>query len=286
LADGRAAVTGTRKPKRDKSHVPDTVSAPKRDLRARVSAFLEAHAPEEFSPKFISLKLKGVSHEAVKKAIQRELKDPRSRIVRAREGWYRYAHSIDTFKEVSGAKRLGIHGIQIKGVCPSKDTRSFLWQNAGLKIKSMGEYSMEFNARPVTVRVWQNSPTVLVWLKATKNPLDFEEFNQFCYFLYGWASGKVSETSWTVTEWGWNVDFVDMDMTKSGFKVLTLHAFRNAWFRMYQKKADLLRIEAHLTPKDASLQDVLRIFTQMMDIAKGEGEYRPGVQEPGDYSYR
>ena len=43
----------------------------------------------------------------------------------------------------------------------------------------MGEYSMEFNSRPVTVRVWQNSPTVLVWLKATKNPLDFEEFDQF-----------------------------------------------------------------------------------------------------------
>ena len=98
-------MTGTRKPKRDKSHVPDTVSAPKRDLRARVAAFLEAHAPEEFSPKFISLKLKGVSHEAVKKAIQRELKDPRSRIVRVREGWYRYAHSIDTFKEVSGARK-------------------------------------------------------------------------------------------------------------------------------------------------------------------------------------
>lgn len=279
-------MTGTKNPKRDATHVPNSMVAPKHDLRARVAAFLEAHAPQEFSPKFISLKLKGVSHEAVKKAIQRELKDPRSRIVRVREGWYRYAHSIDTFKGVSGAKRLGIHGIQIKGLCPSKDTRSFLWQNAGLKIKGMGEYSMEFNSRPVTIRVWQNSPTVLVWLKATKNPLDFDEFDKFVYFIYGWASGKVVETSWTVTEWGWNVDFVDMDMTKSGFKVLTLHAFRNAWFRMYQKKADLLRIEAHLTPKDASLQDVLRIFTQMMDIAKGEGEYRPGVQEPGDYSYR
>lgn len=279
-------MTGTQKPKGDASHVPNSMVGPKKDLRARVAAFLEAHAPQEFSPKFISLKLKGVSHEAVKKAIQRELKDPRSRIVRVREGWYRYAHSIDTLKEVSGAKRLGIHGIQVKGACPSKDTRSFLWQNAGFKIKSMGEYSLEFNGRPVTIRVWQNSPTVLVWLKATKNPLDFDEFDKFVYFLYGWASGKVVETSWTVTEWGWNVDFVDMDMTKSGFKALTLHAFRNAWFRMYQKKADLLRIEAHLTPKDASLQDVLRIFTQMMDIAKGEGEYRPGVQEPDDYSYR
>ena len=275
-------MTGTKNTKGDKSHVPDTMRAPKRDLRARVAAFLEAHAPEEFSPKFISLKLKGVSHEAVKKAIQRELKDPRSRIVRVREGWYRYAHSIDTFKEVSGAKKLGIHGIQIKGLCPSEDTRSFLWQNASLKIKGMGEYSMEFNSRPVTIRVWKNSPTVLVWLKATKNPLDFDEFDKFVYFLYGWASGKVLETSWTVTEWGWNVDFVDMDMTKSGFKQLTLHAFRNAWFRMYQKKADLLRVEAHLTPKDASLQDVLRIFTQMMDIAKGEGEYRREVQETQD----
>ncbi|MDD5323593.1 MAG: hypothetical protein PHD43_23910 [Methylococcales bacterium] len=279
-------MTGTQTPKRDKSHVPHSMMAPKRDLRARVAAFLESNAPQEFTPKFISLKLKGVSHEAVKKAIQRELKDPRSRIVRVREGWYRYAHSIDTFKEVSGAKRLGIHGIQLKGLCPSKDTRYFLQQNADLKIKGMGEYSKEFNGRPITIRVYRESPTVLVWLKATKNPLDFEEFDKFAYWLYGWASGKVLDTSWTVTEWGWNVDFVDMDMTKSGFKQLTLHAFRNAWFRMYQKKADLLRVEAHLTPKDASLQDVLRIFTQMMDIAKGEGEYRPGVQEQDDYSYR
>jgi hypothetical protein len=276
---------GTKKRKRDKSHVPNTMSAPKRDLRARVAAFLEAHAPEEFSPKFISSKLKGVSHEAVKKAIQRELKDPRSRIVRTREGWYRYAHSIDTFRAVSGAKKLGIHGIQIIGQCPSKDTRSFLWQNATIKIKGMGEYSMEFNGRPVTIRTYLGSPTVLVWLKATKNPLDFEEFDKFAYWLYGWASGKVVETTWTVTEWGWNVDFLNMDMTKSGFKTLTLHAFRNAWFRMYQKKADLLRIEAHLTPKDASLQDVLRIFTQMMDIAKGEAEYQGKAQDIEDYSY-
>ena len=51
---------------------------------------------------------------------------------------------------------------------------------------------MEFNSRPVTIRVWKNSPTVLVWLKATKNPLDFDEFDKFVYFLYGWASGKVA----------------------------------------------------------------------------------------------
>jgi len=265
---------GTRKPKRDKSDVPDSGVAFKRDSRARVAAYLEAHAPMEFTPKFISLKLRGLSHEAVKKAIQRELKDPRSRIVKTRAGWYRYAHSIDTFKGVSGAKRLGIHGIQVTGICPSEDTRYFLWQNATIKIKGMGEYSMEFNGRPCTIRVYRNSPTVIAWLKATKNPLDFEEFDKWVYFLYGWASGKVVETSWKVTEWGWNVDFVNMDMTKSGFKTLTLHAFRNAWFRMYQKKADLLRVEAHITPRDVSLQDALRIFTQMMDIAKGEGEYQ------------
>jgi len=277
---------GTKKVPRDKKNVPDSRAAPKRKLSERIAAFLEANAPNEFTPKFISLKLRA-HHEAVKKSIQRELVNPRSKIVRTREGWYRIAHTPEQLASVSAAKRLGIHGIQIQGKCPDEHTRYYLHQNSQFKDNNHGSYSFEFNGRPVTIDVYLRSPTVVVWLKATKNPLDFQEFNQFAYWLFGWAQGKIPEHQWLVKQWGWNADFVNMDMTKSGFKKMSLQAFRNAWFTMYQKQTDLLRVEAHITPRDLSLQDVMRIFAAMKDVAEGrEPVYQTPPEDKGDYAYR
>jgi len=176
-----------------------------------------------------------------------------------------------------------MHGIQIQGKCPDKGVRYYLHKNAPFKNNSHGQYSFEFNGRPVSIDVYSRSPTVVVWLKATKNPLDFEEFNQFAYWLLGWAQDKVQDHTWEIKEWGWNIDWVNMDMTKSGFKRMTLKTFRNAWFQIYQKQKDLLRLEVHLTPTDLSLTDVMRIFAEMKDVAEG---YRKKPLDWGDPAYR
>jgi len=93
----------------------------------------------------------------------------------------------------------------------------------------------------------------------------------------------VQDHTWEIKEWGWNIDWVNMDMTKSGFKRMTLKTFRNAWFQIYQKQKDLLRLEVHLTPTDLSLTDVMRIFAEMKDVAEG---YRKKPLDWGDPAYR
>jgi len=271
----------------DKKNVPNS-RAPKQDLRERVLAWLEANAPGEYQIKFIASKLKGVKYEAVKKCIQREMTNPKSRIVRVREGWYRIARTPEQLAGVAGAKRLGIHGIQIQGKCPDDPLRYALHQNAPFKNNSHGVYSFEFNARPVTITVYNRSPTVDVWLKATKNPLTFEEFSEFSYWLLGWAEGKVRASTWFVKQWGWNIDFVRMSMTKSGYKQMTLRAFRDGWFQIYQKQHDLLRAEVHATPRDLALQDILRIFAEMRSAAEGRSgvRYQKRPEDEGDFSYQ
>lgn len=272
---------------RDKKNVPDS-NAPKHDLRERIVAFFEAHAPNEFQIKFVASKLRGVKYEAVKKSIQREMNNPKSKIVRVREGWYRIARTPEQLANVATAKRLGIHGIQIQGKCPDDPIRYYLHQNAPFKDNNHGKYSFEFNGRPVTIDVYRRSPTVVVWLKATKNPLDFSEFNEFAYWLLGWAQGKIMEHTWEVKQWGWNMDFVNLDMTKSGFKKMSLQTFRNAWFQIYQKQADLLRVEIHMAPRDLTLQDVMRIFAEMHSIAEGKPKmsYQKPPEDKGDPAYQ
>ena len=269
----------------DKNHVPNS-RAPKQDLRERVVAFLEANAPSEFQIKFISSKLKGVKYEAVKKCIQREMDNPKSQIVRVREGWYRIARTPEQLANVATAKRLGIHGIQIQGKCPDDPLRYDLYQNAPFKNNNHGVYSYEFNSRAITITVYRRSHTIDVWLKATKNPLDFQEFNEFGYFLLGWSQGKVGEPTWQVKQWGWNMDFVNLDMTKSGFKKMSLKTFTNAWFQIYQKQMDLLRVEIHWTPRELALQDVMRVFAGMHSLAEGTEQPYQAPKDEGGIAYQ
>jgi hypothetical protein len=261
--------------------------AKKGPLKDRVRAFFERNASTDFQIKFVANRL-GERYEAVKKCVQRDILTPKSNIVRVREGWYRRVRTPEQLADVAEAKRLGIHGIQIQGKCPDEGVRYYLHQNSPFKNNNRGHYSFEFNGRPVNIDVYLRSPTVVVWLKATKNPLDFEEFNQFSYWLLGWAQGKIPEPTWLVKQWGWNMDFVKMSMTKSGYRQMTLQAFRNGWFQIYQKQLDLLRVEVHMTPRDLTLQDIMRIFAEMRSAADGRprARYQRPPEERGDFSYQ
>lgn len=230
--------------------------------------------------------MKGATYEAVKKSIQRSLEDPKSKIVKVREGWYRAARTPEMMSKVSTAKRLGIHGIEIAGKCPDDPTRSRLLQNSEFKINHNGQYSYEFSGRPITITLYPRSPTILVQLQATNNPLAFDEFNAFCYWLFGWgAREKILDHTWQVKQWGWNIDFVSLDMTKSGFKRLTLKAFRNDWFQIYQKQRDVLRVEAHMNPQDMSLTDLQRLVDTMLHATNNNEGYHASPEDKGGFSY-
>lgn len=270
---------------RDKKNVPDS-RAPRRDLRERIEAFLEANAPSEFQIAFIATKMKGATYEAVKKSIQRSLEDAKSKIVKVREGWYRAARTPEMMSKIATAKRVGIHGIEIAGKCPDDPTRSRLLRDSDLKINHNGQYSFEFLARPITITLYPSSPTILVQVQATSNPFTFEEFNGFCFWLFGWgAREKILEHTWRVKQFGWNIDYVNLDMTKSGFKRITLKAFRNDWFQIYQKQRDVLRVEAHLNPQDLSLTDLQRLVDSMLMATTNNGLYQPPSEVQGDISY-
>lgn len=259
----------------DKKNVP-LARSPKQGLRQRIEAFLEANAPNEFNLKTIAAHMKGVKVAAVKKSIQRALLDPKSNIVKVHEGWYRTAKTPEVLSKVSTAKRLGIHGIEIAGKCPDDPTRSRLLRDSEFKINHNGQYSFEFLGRSITITLYPKSPTILVQLSATNNPLTFEEFNGFCFWLFGWgATAKILDHTWQVLQYGWNVDYINLDMTKSGYKRITLKAFRNDYFQIYQKHKDVVRFEAHLNPRDMSLTDMQRcvmILMAALGDGKGKGE--------------
>lgn len=188
--------------------------------------------------------------------------------------------------KVSTAKRLGIHGVEIAGKCPDDPTRYRLLRDSTLKINHNGQYSFEFLGRPVTITLYPKSPTILVQLQASNNPLTFEEFNGFCFWLFGWgARENILEHTWQVKQYGWNLDFVNLDMTKSGYKRITLKAFRNDWFQIYQKQRDVLRVEAHLNPRDLSLTDLQRLVDTMLTATNGIS-YQAPVEDGGDFAYR
>jgi len=271
---------------RDRNNVPVS-RAPRKDLRERIEAFLEANAPSEFQLVIIAQHMKGFSYEAVNKCVQRSLIDAKSKIVKVREGWYRAARTPEMMSKVATAKRLGIHGIAIAGKCPDDSTRSRLLRDSNIKINHNGQYSFEFLGRHITITLYPKSPTILVQLQATNNPLTFEEFNGFCFWLFGWgANERILDHTWNIKQWGWNLDFVNLDMTKSGFKRITLKAFRNDWFQIYQKQRDVLRVEAHMNPQDLSVTDLQRLINSIFFATNGKRNYQSPAEDRGDFAYR
>lgn len=267
----------TKKPGCDEKRVTIGRGAPKRNLRDRIVAFLEANAPMEFNPRFIAMKLKA-SYPAVRQSIQRELENPDSDIVRARRGWYRVAYTVDQLRTLKGEKRVGLHGLHFSGVCHNDPTRLFLVKNAPYRYKNMGIYSLSFHGRPVTIEVYKNSPTVSVWLKASQNPLSLEEFDKFCYFIYGWAEGKyLPEGGWIVKQYGFNLDMYGLDMTKSGYKTLTLSSFRKMWVQVYQKGKDMTRVEVHGVSDQLTEKDLMRVVSTFVGIVEGRQDLPPSL---------
>jgi len=234
----------------------------------------------ELTPKTIASHLRGASHEAVKKTIQRELRKPLPRIVLAHRGWYRAAFNIDRLRNLSTVKRIGLHGIKLEGKCPLANTGYSLASLSARKYRKRGIYSDSFNGRAVTITVHEGG-LVELWLKTSKNPLDFTEFDHFCYWVYGMFSGVVLEHTWTLSQLGINVDTEVLEL--DGFKKLSLKHWRNAWFQIYQKEKDLLRQEIHIMP-DMKLQDALTIMHSLVK-AHNDTQYNPPPEDENDPAF-
>ena len=250
--------------------------ASKHPVRERVVAFLEANAPMEFNPKFISLKTKA-TFPSVRQAIKRELESPLPKIVHVRRGWYRAAFNIDRLRSLTTTKRIGLHGIKLEGKCHNANTGYSLASQSTRKYRKRGIYPDSFNGRVVTITV-HSKGLVELWLKTSKNPLGFEEFDKFCYWVYGMFSGVVLEHTWKLSQLGINVDTEVLEL--DGFKKLSLKHWRNAWFQIYQKEKGLLRQEFHLMP-DLKLQDALTIMHGIIH-AHNEGQYTPPPEDEND----
>lgn len=212
-------------------------------------------------PKIIALRLR-TSHEAVKKAIQREMESGHSRIVLSHEGgWYRAARNIDRLRSMRSVTRLELHGLKLEGKCHSKNAGHSIIAAAPRKYRKRGTYKDTFEGRIITVTIHEMG-LIEVFLEASHAPLDFGLFEKFSYWLYGTFNGLVLDLDWKISELGINADAHEMQV--DGLKRMSLRSWRNAWFQIYQKEKDVVRFETHIMPS-ISLQDGLSIMGQFVD---------------------
>jgi len=119
-------------------------------------------------------------------------------------------------------------------------------------------------------------------MNTSKNPLSFDEFDKFCYWLEGKFGAWVPTHAWTVVQLGINVDLHEMHL--DGIKSLKLTNWRNAWFQMYQKGQDLVRVESHMMP-NLEMKDALAVMRSFVTSVEQSASYIPGCVDKGDYSY-
>jgi hypothetical protein len=259
-------------------------------LRDRIVSLLEANDPIEMQPKLIATRLR-VSHGAVKKAIQRELKSGRPRITSTVSGgWYRATRNIDRIKALGAATRIELHGIKLEAMCLSANGGHSLGTQSPWQYRKRGIFKETFEGRVVTIIV-HDMNLVEVFIETSKIPMDFILFENFCFWLFGKMDGIVLESAWKVVQLGINADAHGLEMVDN--KRLSLREWRNAWFAMYQKEKDVVRFETHIMP-DLNLHDCLAVMGQFVDwtekvrkaapppaqpeekyIPKGAGDYDP-----------
>lgn len=261
--------------------LPPIAGGPRRKSKPKVADrimhYLYQIAPDEVSPKTISRVLK-LNHASVKKELSRLMKNADNNIISDRRGWYRHKLEMDTIARIDRSKRIEMHGIKLEGVCHQANTAYSLAGAAKQRYRKRGTYKEMFEDRIVTITAHEQG-LVEVWLNTSEHPIGFQQFDRF----QAWVKGLldfVDPWSWKVSQLGLNVDVREMYL--EGVSSLKLSVFRDAWFQIYQKGEDSVRIETHLFP-NLHLEEALTILRQLVEtkVPLREGEY----QGKGDDDY-
>jgi hypothetical protein len=128
-----------------------------------------------------------------------------------------------------------------------------------------------WHGRLVHVQEFDNG-TLHLQLGARGQGLSYLEFAAFL----GWVEGlypRVPLGLWHIKNWEWNHDF--MNVRLEGATAITLQAFANAWFKLYQK-VDRMRMEVRQRT-DITAKEALDLIMTVADafLRRGVMEVTP-----------
>lgn len=234
-------------------------------LAWEIMKFLIENKPRKFSAKEVSFALKK-DYNNVRVTMNR-LRAKRQ-ITKPTRGYFCALLTIEDI--LRGEKpALSLHGIKIKGKIPIKENLP-LWRQGLPKLLQWeskkgahNEYwqcsNLAFMGRQVIIQVFDNL-TILISLSSSKNPINPSELTEFSGWLDGILLGQTVLMDLYVVQCGLGYDFFDFRM--DGMTAMRWKAFKNAYFELYQKTPDQMRLAMHINTT-VTLQDACIMLNAM-----------------------
>lgn len=249
-------------------------------LGERIVMFLRSKAPEEFNGKIIAGAI-GAKPSSVRKELSRLLKSQSPKIVNEHHGFYRASTDLGILRRIAAGKPVLFHNIQLDGICHTMNSKLLIEAKVPCKktYRKRGYYNLSFEGHNLAITLF-DSGRILLSLNASMAPLDYLGWSRFRAFLEGML-GEIGDLKLT------NVDVhTDIrEMQLQELKGMRVRVFDNAWFHIYQKTEDILRIEVSMVPRNLKFTEALSIINELVAIPTNQ-TYVPVAEEKGGFAYR
>jgi hypothetical protein len=238
---------------------------PEKGAARKIALFLRGIYPRTDTPKAIA-KATGLSWGGVRKELHRMR--ARQQVETGTHGLYRAWTSVDLLPKVE-APEMMMHGLQIVAKLPPNGGRALpgaIQTTFGamgyertegakslLKREFIHDRKVHFDIHPATA-------TVVISVSASSAPLRTTDLDAFFAKLSGYCSAigvELDSPNTRVARVELNADYKQFEV--SGLTDVSLKAFQNAWAHLYQKHADLMRIELQVVPTSLSLAEAVEI---------------------------
>ena len=241
--------------------------------------FLRSKAPEEFNAKMIAFAI-NAKPASVRKELTRLMKVTPPKIVKEHYGFYRCCTDMGILRRIAAGKPVLFHNIQIGGICRIMNSKLLIEARVACKkrYRKRGYYTLSFEGRALSITLF-DSGMIRLELNASMSPLDYLGWARYRAFLEG-LLGDISDLELT------NVDVhTDIrEMQLQELKGMRIKVFDNAWFHIYQKTEDILRIEVSTVPKDLKFVEACEIIRGLVAIPT-EQTYQSSMGFQGGFWY-
>lgn len=241
---------------------------------------MRSKAPDEFNAKLIALAIKA-KPASVRKELTRLVKHPTPKVIRAHHGFYHASTDLGIMRRMLAGKPVQFHSLQLEGFCLNKNTKLIFEAISESRKRYRGRdyYRWAFEGRTVSITLFDNG-LMQMWLNASHNPLDFLGWQRFRAFLEGRLPEYIGD--FVIKQVDVHVDVREFQV--SDFKEMRLKVFDNAWFHLYQKTEDLLRMEVSMVPRELKFVEACEIVRTLVSIPT-EQTYQAPAEDKEDISY-
>jgi len=243
--------------------------------------FLRSKAPDEFNAKLIAGAITA-KPASVRKELTRLVKQSPPKVIRAHHGFYHASTDLGIMRRMLAGKPVQFHSLQLEGICHNKNTKLIFAAISESRKRYRGRdyYRWSFEGRTVSITLFDNG-LMQMWLNASHNPLDYLGWQRFRAFLEGRLPEYIGDL--VIKQVDVHVDVREFQV--SDFKEMRLKVFDNAWFHLYQKTEDLLRMEVSLVPRELKFVEACEIVRTLVSIPT-EQTYQPPPEDRGGFAYR